>query len=104
MTCDPTGAFAFSVNRTAQTVRAFTVNATTGVLTSVGTAATGIDSRAVAVDPRTQFVYVTDFAASGTGVFYRYAINAATGALTLQGTHTVNGTASIALVIRADIL
>jgi 6-phosphogluconolactonase (cycloisomerase 2 family) len=100
---DSTGAFAFAVNRTAQTIRAFTVNQTTGALTSVGTVAAGSDSRAIAVDPRSEFVFVTDFAASGAGIVYRYSINAATGALTLLGTHGINGTGSIALVLRADI-
>jgi YVTN family beta-propeller protein len=60
----------------------YTVDATTGALTSVGTIAAGTAPVSVAVDPTGKFVYVTN---SGSNDVSMYTINSTTGSLTLIG-------------------
>jgi 6-phosphogluconolactonase (cycloisomerase 2 family) len=59
----------------------FSINATTGALTSIGTVATG--SGSVAVEPTGKYVYTRDFSTLNISA---YRINAATGMLSLIGT------------------
>src|SRR5260370_29334853 len=92
---DPSGRFAyaasnaFSVGETGN-VFMYTINATTGALTSIGTIAAGIDPASVAVDPFGRFAYVANAelfgGIGGTGNVSMYTIDVTTGALTSIGT------------------
>ncbi len=106
MAVEPFGNYAYVVNRTAGDVRAFSIDATTGALAQVGSALpVGGDSRAIAVDPRSDFVYVTDFNASGVGSVRIFVIDDNTGQLTSAGSpQTISGMGSIALALVADVL
>jgi YVTN family beta-propeller protein len=91
MVVDPSGRFAYVATgggATPFSVEMYTINVTSGVLTSIGTIATGGYPQAVAVDPAGKFIYVV--AASATagspGSVSMYAINAMTGALGSIGT------------------
>src|SRR5713226_6640260 len=85
---DPSGRFAyaasdaFSVGETGN-VFMYTINATTGALTSIGTIAAGIDPASVAVDPSGRFAYVANLNSNDVSM---YTIDATTGALTSIGT------------------
>lgn len=97
---DPLGRFAFVIYKNTNKIAAFTINASTGVLTSVGAAiATGAWPSSVTVDPTGRFVYTTNF--DGNSVS-SYLINAATGALTAQGTAISTGTKPTAVVLDPD--
>jgi YVTN family beta-propeller protein len=86
---DPTGKFAYVTNSSnsspgeSNSVSMYTLNATTGALTSIGAIAAGTDPASVAVDPTGKFAYVTN---AGSNDVSMYAINATTGALTSIGT------------------
>jgi YVTN family beta-propeller protein len=88
---DPTGAFAYVANSGSNDVSMYTINATTGALTSIGTIATGTDPGSVAVDPAGEFAYVTN---SGSNDVSMYTINATSGALTPIGTIAVGSAPS----------
>ena len=60
----------------------YTIDATTGALTSMGTIAAGTDPVSVAVDPSGKFAYVTN---SGSNDVSMYSIGS-TGTLTLIAT------------------
>jgi 6-phosphogluconolactonase len=83
---DPSGKFAYVANGNTPgsvgSVLMYTINATTGALTSIGTIATGTDPASVAVDPADKFAYVTN---SNSNDVSMYTINATTGALTPIG-------------------
>jgi 6-phosphogluconolactonase len=83
---DPSGTFAYVANGNAPgsagSVFMYTINATTGALTSIGTIATGTGPVSVAVDPAGKFVYVTN---SNSNDVSMYTINATTGVLTPIG-------------------
>ena len=64
-------------------VSMYTINATTGALTSIGTIAAGKVPVSVAVDPSGKFAYVTNSSSNDVSM---YTINATTGALTSIGT------------------
>jgi YVTN family beta-propeller protein len=89
VTVDPTGKFAYVADGSNgfpgenDNVSMYIVNATTGVLTSIGTIAAGTRPASVAVDPTGKFAYVTN---SGSNNVSMYTINATTGALTSIGT------------------
>ena len=85
---DPSGRFAYAANGGggSSSVSMYTINATTGALTSIGTITTGGDPVSVAVDPSGKFAYVDRFQ-SRIDVSM-YTINATTGALTSIGTIT----------------
>ena len=89
---DPSGKFAYVANGgrlvVPYSVAMYTINATTGALTSIGTIAAGGDPVSVAVDPAGKFVYVATANATpgSAGSVSMYAINATTGALTSIGT------------------
>jgi 6-phosphogluconolactonase len=85
---DPAGKFVYmaTANVTpglAGSVSTYTINATTGALTSVGTIAAGTYPVFVAVDPAGNIAYVTN---SGSNDVSMYTIDATTGALTSMGT------------------
>jgi YVTN family beta-propeller protein len=84
---DPSGKFAYVANGnnpgSAGSVLMYTINATNGALTSIGTIATGTDPASVAVDPSGNFAYVTN---SNSNDVSMYTINTTTGALTSIGT------------------
>jgi len=90
---DPTGKFAYVANAGCSGgtgyVSMYTINPTTGALTSIAPPVTSQDviSNSVTVDPSGKFVYETsvgdDFSSDGALVIY--AINTTTGALTPTG-------------------
>jgi 6-phosphogluconolactonase len=91
MVVDPSSKFAYVVTGGAGvpfSVAMYTINATTGALTPIGTIAAGPVPISVAVDPAGNFVYVaTEDATPGSaGSLSMYAINATTGALASIGT------------------
>jgi 6-phosphogluconolactonase (cycloisomerase 2 family) len=61
----------------------YTINATTGALTSIGTIATDQHPTSIAVHPSGKFAYVTNSASNDVSI---YSIDGTTGALTLIGT------------------
>ena len=88
---DPSGKFAYVASGGAGfpfNVEMYTINGTTGALTSIGTIAAGRDPVSVAVDPAGKFAYVVtaNVTARIAGNVSMYAINATTGALTSIGT------------------
>jgi YVTN family beta-propeller protein len=87
---DPSGKFAYVANGggggVPSSVAMYTINATTGALTSTGTIAVGGlggFAISVAVDPTGNFAYVAN---SNSNDISMYTINATTGALTSTGT------------------
>ena len=64
-------------------VSMYTINGTTGALTSTGTIAAGTGPFSVAVDPAGNFAYVANLGSNDVSMF---TINATTGALTSIGT------------------
>jgi DNA-binding beta-propeller fold protein YncE len=63
-------------------VSIYTIDATTGALTSMGTVAAGTDPVSVAVDPAGKFAYATN---TGSNDVSKYSIGS-TGTLTLIAT------------------
>ena len=85
---DPSGKFVYVANLNdtpgaAGNVATYTINATTGALTSTGTIAAGTQPFSVAVDPAGKFAYAAN---AGSNDVSMYTINATTGALTSIGT------------------
>jgi YVTN family beta-propeller protein len=85
---DPSGKFAYVVTESdtrgsAGNVSMYTINATTGALTSIGTIAAGTGPVSVVVDPSGKFAYVTNFSSNDVSM---YSIDGATGTLTPIGT------------------
>ncbi len=106
---DPSGKFAYVGNGGAlpagsfggsSTVTIFTINGTTGALTSVGTIAAGTGPDSVAVDPSGKFVYVANEndTSGGAGNVSMYTIDATNGALTSTGTITA-GTYPVSVAV-----
>jgi YVTN family beta-propeller protein len=87
MAVDPSGKFAYVAdgNNPGSTgsVFMYTIDATTGALTSTGTIATGVNPVSVVMDPSGKFAYVPNFNSNDVAM---YTINATTGALTSTGT------------------
>jgi YVTN family beta-propeller protein len=86
---DPSGKFAYVASGGGgfpYNVDMYTINATTGALTSMGTIAAGTDPVSVAVDPSGKFAYAVNENFGSAGNVSMYAINATTGALTSMGT------------------
>jgi YVTN family beta-propeller protein len=98
---DPSGKFAYVASGGGgfpYNVEMYTINATSGALTSIGSIAAGTDPVAVAVDPSGKFAYVANENFGSAGNVSMYAINATTGALTSIGTIAAGtGPASVAL-------
>jgi 6-phosphogluconolactonase (cycloisomerase 2 family)/environmental stress-induced protein Ves len=83
VTVDPTGRFAYVVNQADLQVQAFSINTTTGALTSGGALATGLAPVVAAVDSAGKFVYVSN---AGSNNISAYSIDSGTGALTATST------------------
>jgi len=95
---DPSGKFAYVASGGGEVpynVGTYTVDATTGALTSTGTIAAGTDPASVAVDPSGKFAYVVN---SGSNDVSMYTIDATTGALTSTGTIAA-GTAPVSIAV-----
>jgi DNA-binding beta-propeller fold protein YncE len=98
---DPSGKFAYVANwsdppGSAGDVSTYTINGSTGFLTSTGLISTGTNPFSVTVDPTGKFVYVlANFGSDSVGM---YMINASTGALTSLGTIAA-GSAPTAIAI-----
>jgi 6-phosphogluconolactonase (cycloisomerase 2 family) len=89
VTVDPTGKFVYVTDGLQNSngspgvgVSMYTVNPTTGGLTSIGTIAAGASPSSIAIDPSLKFAYVTN---SGSNDFSMYSVDATTGALTSLG-------------------
>jgi YVTN family beta-propeller protein len=89
---DPTGKFAYAADGGAfptgtfggsSSVSMYTVNSSTGALTSIGVIDAGNGPASVAVDPAGKFAYVPNFGSNDVSM---YTIDATTGALTSIGT------------------
>ncbi|MGC1449770.1 MAG: beta-propeller fold lactonase family protein [Candidatus Sulfotelmatobacter sp.] len=104
MAMDPSGKFAYAADGGAfpagsfggsNSVSMYTINSTTGALTSIGMIAAGTGPASVAVDPAGKFAYVTDFESNDVSM---YSIDATTGALASIGTIAAGtGPVSVAL-------
>src|SRR5271163_5028001 len=103
---DPSGKFAYAADGGAcpecggsfgssSSVSMYTVNNTTGALTSIGIIAAGTGPFSVSVDPAGKFAYVTNFGSSDVSM---YTINVTTGALTSIGTIDT-GTAPVSMAV-----
>ncbi|HNI91298.1 MAG TPA: beta-propeller fold lactonase family protein, partial [Leptospiraceae bacterium] len=74
------GKFVYVANNTTPTISGFSINQSTGAVTSIGSAvATGAAPGGIAVDPTGKFLYVTN---GGPATVSGYSINATTGVLT----------------------
>ena len=80
---DPSGKFAYVTNSSSNDVSMYTINATTGALTSMGTIAAKLSPTSIAITPSGRFAYVAN---SNSNDVLMYSIDAATGDLTLIGT------------------
>jgi len=89
---DPSGKFAYAADGGAfpspsfgsdSSVSMYTINSTTGALTSIGMIPAGAGPDSVAVDPTGKFAYVTNFGSKDVSM---YTIDAATEALASIGT------------------
>jgi 6-phosphogluconolactonase len=103
MVVDPSGKFAYVVTGGAGipfSLAMYTIDATTGALTSIGSIFAGGVPSFVAVDPAGKFVYVaTENATPGSaGSVSMYVINATTGALASAGTIAA-GTAPVFVTV-----
>jgi YVTN family beta-propeller protein len=101
---DPSGKFAYAADGGASpagsfggssSVSMYTINSTTGALTSIGMIAAGTGPDSVAVDPVGKFAYVTNFGSNDVSM---YTINATTGALASIGTIAA-GTAPVSVAV-----
>ncbi|HLW83251.1 MAG TPA: beta-propeller fold lactonase family protein [Candidatus Acidoferrales bacterium] len=84
---DPSGKFLYAATSSdapgsAGNISMYTINGTTGALTSIGTIPAGTDPTSVAEDPTGKFAYVTNSTSNNVSM---YTINATTGALTSIG-------------------
>ena len=79
---DPSGKFAYVTNSGSNDISMYTINATTGALTSLGPIATGANPTSMAVDPTGKFAYVANF---GSNDISMYSIDTATGILSSLG-------------------
>ncbi len=109
VTVDPFGKFAYVANwgegDTAGSVSAYTINATTGALTSTGTingVCPGLCAPwSVVVDPSGKFAYVADQGSFSPTNVSMFTINTTTGALTSIGTIAAGGRAVSVAVDRS---
>jgi len=82
--------FAYTANYTASTISMFSVNETTGTLTSLGAAIpTGTSPFGLAVDPTGRFAYTANYGGPSVSMF---SINQTTGALTSIAAPIASGT------------
>ena len=66
---DPSGRFAYMVNRSSNTILPYTINQTTGALTAGTTLATGIDPDYVTIHPSGKFVYASNTSSNNISVY-----------------------------------
>jgi YVTN family beta-propeller protein len=101
---DPSGKFAYAAEGGAfpagsfggsNDVAMYTIDGTTGAMTSIGMIAAGTSPDSVAVDPAGKFAYVPNFGSNDVSM---YTIDATTGALTSTGT-IATGTAPLSVVV-----
>ena len=101
---DPSGKFAYAADGGAfpagsfgglSSVSMYTINSTTGALTSIGMIAAGAGPDSVAVDPAGKFAYVTNFGSNDVSM---YTIDATTGALASIGTIAA-GTSPVSIAV-----
>jgi 6-phosphogluconolactonase len=99
---DPSSKFAYVPNGDGidpNTVAMYSINATTGVLTSIGVTDVDGFAAAVAVDPSGKFAYVaTQSGPPSAGNVSTYTINSTTGALVLVGTVAAGANAASMVV------
>ena len=79
MAVDRAGKFAYVTNSGSNDVSMYTIDGTTGALTSIGTIPAGTDPVSVAVDPSGKFAYVTNSSSNDVSM---YSVDGTTGALT----------------------
>jgi YVTN family beta-propeller protein len=79
----PSGKFAYVTNSGSNSVSMYTINATTGDLTPIGTIATEQSPTSIAIHPSGKFAYVTN---SGSNSVSMYSVDGSTGTLSLIGT------------------
>jgi 6-phosphogluconolactonase len=101
---DPSGKFAYAADGGAfpagsfggdSSVSMYTINSTTGALTSIGMIAAGYGPDSVAVDPAGKFAYVANFGSNDVSM---YTIDATTGALASIGTIAA-GTSPVSVAV-----
>ncbi len=101
---DPSGKFAYAADGGAfpqgsfgglSSVSMYTINSTTGVLTSIGMIAGGSGPDSVAVDPAGKFAYVANSYSNDVSM---YTIDATTGALASIGT-IASGTIPVSVAV-----
>jgi 6-phosphogluconolactonase len=91
MAFTPNGKFAYTVDYCANNVDEYSVNATTGALTSIGSFGTNTAGGNVVITSKGTFVYIPNV--NTTGTVSVYAINPTTGLLTsITGSPFVTGT------------
>jgi 6-phosphogluconolactonase (cycloisomerase 2 family) len=89
--------FAYVANFNSNDVSAYTINASSGALTSIGAnAAAGSFPASVTVDPSGRFAYVANESSNDVSA---YTINASTGALTSVGPNLAAGTNPISVTV-----
>lgn len=100
VTVDPSGKFAYVATwsdtpGSAGNVSMYSIDGSTGALTSIGQIAAGTDPASVAVDPTGKFAYVTNFGSNDVSM---YTIDTTTGILTPVGPIAAGtGPASVAV-------
>lgn len=83
ITC-ATNTYAYVVNLGSKNVSAYSIDANTGALTSIGSTATGFMPSSISVAKSRNFAYVSNY---GDNSISAYIIDATTGALTSVGTY-----------------
>ncbi|WP_158590472.1 lactonase family protein [Noviherbaspirillum cavernae] len=86
----PTPRFAYVANMNSASISIYTIDATTGALSLIGTVFNGTPPSSIAVDPSGKFVYVANI---NTNSISARTIDPATGALTPIGSLVTGGTA-----------
>lgn len=95
----PAARFAYVVNARSNDIFAYTINATSGALTHIGTttAAPGSNPYSVAVSPNGRFAYAANM---GSNNISAYTIDATTGALSpIDATPVKTGTSPITIAV-----
>jgi DNA-binding beta-propeller fold protein YncE len=88
VTMDPTGKFAYVADISngfageSNNISMYTVNGTTGALTTSGTIPAGVQPSSIAIDPSGKFAYVANFGSNDVSM---YNIEATTGTLISMG-------------------
>jgi 6-phosphogluconolactonase (cycloisomerase 2 family) len=100
VTVEPSGRFAYVANADSGNVSVFSINATTGTLTSIGAPVpAGDEPRSITIDSSGKFAYVANSLSNNVSV---YSIDATTGALTSIGTLAA-GTNPVSIITSGTI-